>query len=180
MEEHKAGSMGRWWKSGCTSPFSGHSRTLVAPRVEESESQASCESTELNTGKVCSLWSINSRVYFEPAFLSLNFLTRQNFPVHFMQAIEATEPQSWYFFQHYDSLNRRSICLSWLHHGYPCTRDEGNLGATPLNQLSEPVAHVALVAMLRRQAVLQGAAVPTLTSGWIPARFEAAAVTSLL
>ena len=48
---------------------------FVASRVEESESQASCESTELNTGQVCSLWSLNSRVNFEPAFVSLNFWT---------------------------------------------------------------------------------------------------------
>ena len=150
MEEHRAGSVGRWWESGCTHPFSGHSRTLVAPRVEESESQASCESTELNAGKVCSLWSLNSRVYFEPAFVSLNFLTRQNFPAHFVQAIEAMEPESRYSFQHCDSLNRRSICLPWLHHGYPCTRDAGSLGAAAGSLLFEAVGPVAPAAVLRR------------------------------
>lgn len=48
---------------------------------------------------MCSKWSLNSRVNVELAFVSLNFLTCQNFPVHFIELIEPIEPQPlvWFF-----------------------------------------------------------------------------------
>lgn len=63
VDEHKAGLMGRGWKPGSTGktlilPVLWTLENICCPKMEESESQALCDSTELNTDE-------NKRVHYD-------------------------------------------------------------------------------------------------------------------